>query len=54
MKDIINDLKKFGAWAIQLEMAINFVSSKDDINEEDVMYSKSNNKEIMMNMLMKL
>ena len=54
MKDIINYLKKFGAWAIQLEIAINFVSSKGDIDEERVMYSKSDNREIMMNMQMKL
>ena len=35
-------------WKIQLAIAINFTSSKDN-NEECVMHSKSDNKEIMIN-----
>ena len=48
LKDIINDLKKFDTWKIQLTIAINFISSKDT-DEERVMHSKSDNIEIMIN-----
>ena len=41
LKYIINDLKKFGTWKIQLTITINFISSKDDDDEENVMHSKS-------------
>ena len=41
----INNLKKL--WKIQLEIVINFISSKD-INEECVMHSKCDNIEIMI------
>ena len=44
-KDIINDLKK-SIWKIQLMIAINFMSSKD---EKHVMHSRSDNIEIMIN-----
>ena len=47
IKDIIN-LKKSGTWKIQLTIAINFISSKGN-NEELVMHSKSDNKEIKIN-----
>ena len=43
LKDIKNDLKKSGSWKIQLTIAINFISSIDDIDEERVMHSKSDN-----------
>ena len=38
LKDIINDLRKSDTWKIQLTIAINFVSSKDN-DEERVMHS---------------
>ena len=45
----INDLKKSDTWKIQLTITINFVSSKEDNNEEREMHLKSDNTEIMMN-----
>ena len=45
---IINDLKQYDTWKIQLIITINFISSKDDNDEERVMQSKSNNIEIMI------
>ena len=46
MKDIINNRRKSGEWKIQLIRSINFISSKN--NEESVMYSKTNNIELMI------
>ena len=48
LKDIINDVKKSDTWKIQLTIAINFASSKDN-NEKRVMHSKSDEIEIMIN-----
>ena len=48
-KDIINNLKKSDTWKIQSTITINFISFKDDSNEECVMHSKSNNTEVMIN-----
>ena len=45
---IINDLKQYDTWKIQLIITINFISSKDDNDEERVMHSKSDNIEIMI------
>ena len=42
------DFQKFDTWQIQLTLAINFVSSKDN-DEEKVILSKSDNIEIMIN-----
>ena len=47
MKVILNNLEISDAWKIQLTIQINFISSKDTA-EERVMYSKSNNIEIMI------
>ena len=47
-KNIINNLKNSDTWKIQLTMAINFISFKDN-GEERVMYSKSDNIQIMIN-----
>ena len=47
LKDI-NNLKKSETCKIQLTIAINFISSKDN-DEERVMHSKSDNIEIMIN-----
>ena len=47
LKGIIN-LKKYDTWKIQLTIAINFISSKDN-GENRVMHLKSNNIEIMVN-----
>ena len=44
LKNIINDLKKSDAQKIQLPLAINFVSSKDN-DEERAMHSKSDNRD---------
>ena len=49
LKDIKNDLKKCGPQKIQLTIAINFISSIDDSDEERVMHSKSDNIEITIN-----
>ena len=48
LKDIINNLKKSNTRKIQLTITINFISCKDN-DENRVMHSKSNNKEIMIN-----
>ena len=48
LKDIINNLKKSDTWKIQLTIANNFISSKDN-DEERVMHSQSDNIEIMIN-----
>ena len=48
-KDFVHNLKKSGTWKIQLTLAINFISSKDNDEEEYVMLSKNYNKEIMSN-----
>ena len=47
LKDIINDLTKSDSWKIQLTLEINFVFARDN-DEERVMLSKSNIKEIMI------
>ena len=44
-RDIIIILQKSDTWKIQLTIAINFISSKDD-DEEHVMHSKSSNIEL--------
>ena len=47
MKDIINNLKKFDRSKIQILVAINFISSKNN-DEECVMHSKSDKVKIMI------
>ena len=47
MRDIIINLQKSDAWKIQLTIANNFISSKD-VDEERVMYSKSDNIKFML------
>ena len=42
MRNRIIDLQNSDTWKIQLTVAINFTSSKD-VDEEHVMYSKSDN-----------
>ena len=49
LKDIKNDLKKSVPQKIQLTIAINFISSIDDSDEERVMHSKTDNIEITIN-----
>ena len=46
--NIINNLTKSGTCKIQLTIAINFTSSKNN-DEEHVVHSKIDNKEIMIN-----
>ena len=46
LKDIITDLQKSGTWKIQLIIAVNFIYSKDN-DEEQVIHSKSDNIGIM-------
>ena len=48
MKDIIINLKKSDSSKIQLTIAINFISSKDN-DEECIMHSKRDNTKIMIN-----
>ena len=48
LKDIINNLKKSDMWKIQLPIAINLISSKDN-DEKCVIHSESGNIEIMIN-----
>ena len=43
-----NNLKKSDTWKIQLTITINFISSKDDNDEERVTHPKTNNIEIMI------
>ena len=47
MRKLIDSKKENGEWKIQLNMKINFISSRNFIESRD-MYSKSNNIEIMM------
>ena len=48
LTDIINDLRKFETWKIQLAIIINLISSKDNNDEERVMHSKCDNIEPMI------
>ena len=48
LKSIINNLKIFDTWKVQLTKTNNFISSIDN-DEERVMHSKSDNAEIMIN-----
>ena len=43
---MINYIKKSGKWKIHLTMKIKFILSKDS-NEKLLMYSKSDNRDIM-------
>ena len=49
LKNIIIDLTKSDRWRIQLTLTFNFISSKDDNDEERVMHSKSDSTEVMIN-----
>ena len=49
LKDIISDLKKSDTWKIQLTITSNFISSKDDNDEEHEIHSKGDNIVIIMN-----
>ena len=46
LRDIIIDLQNSDTRKIQLTIAINFISS-NDVDEENIMHSKSDNKEFM-------
>ena len=46
--DMINDRKNKGEWKIQLTAEINFISSIPDSDETRIMYTKSDNLEIMI------
>ena len=48
LKDIKNNLRKCEWWESQLTIANNFISSIDN-DEESVMHSKSDNREITIN-----
>ena len=48
LKDIINNLKKSDTWKIQLKIAMNSISSKDN-DKERAIHSKIDNIEIMIN-----
>ena len=53
LKDTITNLQKSGTWKVQLTIAVNVISCKDN-DEEQVMHSKSDNLEVMTIMQMKL
>ena len=46
MRDIKIDLQKSCSWKFQLTIVINFISS-NDVNEDRVMHSKSDNTELL-------
>ena len=46
-RDLVNDLKQSDKWKLQLTITNNFISAKDDDNEDPIMHSKSNNIEII-------
>ena len=48
LKDIVNNLQKYGTWKIQLTIANNFISSIDN-DEEHLIHSKCDNIGIMIN-----
>ena len=48
LEEIMNNLKKFGTWKIQLTIGNNFISSIDN-DEECIMHSQSGNIEVMVN-----
>ena len=48
LTDIINDLRKFETWKIQLAIIINLISSKDNKDVERLMHSKCDNIEPMI------
>ena len=48
LKEIINHLKNYDTWKIQITIASKFISSIDN-DEELVMHSKTDNIEIMIN-----
>ena len=48
LKIVINNLKKSDTWGMQVTIAINFISSKDNVQER-AMHSKSDNIKIMIN-----
>ena len=48
LTDMINDYKSKSEWKIQLTAEINFISLKQGSDETRVMYTKSDNEEIMI------
>ena len=44
----MNNLKQSDTWNIQLTITINFISSKDDNDEECVMHSENDHIEIIV------
>ena len=48
LEEIMNNLKKFGSWKIQLTIGNNFISSIDN-DEECIMHSQSGIIEVMVN-----
>ena len=47
LRDLVNDHKQSDTWKIQVSIKINFISPKDDNDEDRVMHSKSDNIEII-------
>ena len=48
LANMINDYKSKGEWKIQLTAEINFTSLKPDSDETRIMYTKSDNTEILV------
>ena len=42
-------MEKYDKWKVYLTITINFISSKDENDDERVMYSKEDNIEIIIN-----
>ena len=47
LRDLVNYIKRSDTWKIQLTITTNFISSKDDNDEDRAMHSKSDNIEVM-------
>ena len=50
LRELINDYKNKGEWKIQLIAEMNFISLKPNSDETRIMYTKSDNEEIMTRM----
>ena len=48
LRELINDYKNKGEWKIQLIAEMNFISLKPNSDETRIMYTKSDNEEIMI------
>ena len=52
LRELIEEYKQKGEWKVQLTIEINFISLKPGSNETCIMYTRSDNVEIMFLMIM--